>query len=1283
MGTGRVGMMLAGVCAMVVTAAIGDSGRGRHAQLYVVPTPGEVSIDGHLDDWDLSGQIEMFVIEATRSTMSAKVAAMYDEDALYISGEVRDPTPMMNRHDPLVNANRGWNADALQFRLVLDPDAEYPVPESSFKYRVANPPEDTRDDITHLILWHYTDDGSANLQMHQGMTFRVPRPGWAPHGLVPYDLFEAEYRKWEGGDGYTFEYRIPWSTLGAERPLRGGDIVAGTVQVNWSRPDGQETGGGSAWSYDVLGKPGFPFQSADTWGRLIFAEEGNVPQEKVLAGVPPERELPLEFAYELPADSIHTTVQLFNEENQAVRVLVAQEERPGGLNRERWDGLDDRGRVLPAGEYQWRGVRADEPLRAQYRFSVHNAGNPAHPTDDNRGGWGSDHGAPQAATALSDGMILGWGLAEFGWGIIRTDLDGRKLWGSKHFAYHLATDGTRLYVAGGGGEGMRRSAGVTLLDVKDARPVRYPDGTAVLRIPGGEDEEDHASGLAYADGVLYASFGSRDLIGAFNAETGALQAQWSVAAPQRLAVTPEGGLLVVSEGKVLRVQGAGAGSTAIDSHRQPSAAVEMTEWISAHLDDPQGIAVGADGTIFVANRGARQNVSVFAADGTYLRSVGKSGGRPAVGGFDPEGMRSAAGLALDAKGRLWVAEDDYSPKRISVWDAEAGNHIKEFFGSSDYFAYGFIDRDRPDEIFANNVLWKIDWDAYTSQPISTIWRKTGPNHAPGPNADAHTSGGGFRMHTTEDGRQFGWGGAGNTRGLILYMRVDGDIFRPVAGVIDPWRDRYPALEPYKEAAHHRTPRKLFWSDVAGNGEIALEEVSPMADMGHSPDILWVSKDLTLYFTNGQLLRPSATAADGRPIYDFAQIEVSPQLHDPLARGFLMVDADGSAYTLAHRDGPSLIGWTPEGEMLWNYPDLIDWRNSMNLPILKPGRLWAMTRPMGIAGDYFAHQTYMGMNQVFRKDGTYIGGLLSDGRLGGRGAYEGQPEGQGGAFVRLPLGGEERYFIIHGGQDTRVWEVLGLDAMEDLPGGRYVHREQDAAAAAAALAAYEAALAGQREVRIVPGGLEALATAPAVVREMEGARGFEARLAYDADSLHVRFDVQSPHELVNNQSEPQIVFRGGNLLDIQIATDPEADPERETPAPGDVRLLVTRQQGQPFAVLFEPKVAGFTGTPIILTSPTGEESFDRITVVDQVKLDYEKTADGFTATVSVPQSLLGLALRPGLDVRLDLGYVFGNNEGTRTAIRAYLFTDTFTANVVDDIPHESRLEPAEWGRATVE
>ena len=62
----------------------------------------------------------------------------------------------------------------------------------------------------------------------------------------------------------------------------------------------------------------------------------------------------------------------------------------------------------------------------------------------------------------------------------------------------------------------------------------------------------------------------------------------------------------------------------------------------------------------------------------------------------------------------------------------------------------------------------------------------------------------------------------------------------------------------------------------------------------------------------------------------------------------------------------------------------------------------------------------------------------------------------------------------------------------------------------------------------------------------------------------------------------------------------------------------------------------------------------------------------------------LDLKPGQKFKMDLGYIFGNAQGVGKAVRrAYIFNNSFSANVIDDIPNESRLEPKEWGEATVE
>ena len=60
-------------------------------------------------------------------------------------------------------------------------------------------------------------------------------------------------------------------------------------------------------------------------------------------------------------------------------------------------------------------------------------------------------------------------------------------------------------------------------------------------------------------------------------------------------------------------------------------------------------------------------VQIFDASGKSLGAVGKPGGRPAQGIYDANGMLNPAAIAIDAKGHLWVAENDATPRRFSVW----------------------------------------------------------------------------------------------------------------------------------------------------------------------------------------------------------------------------------------------------------------------------------------------------------------------------------------------------------------------------------------------------------------------------------------------------------------------------------------------------------------------------------------------------------------------------------------------------------------------------------------
>jgi hypothetical protein len=1232
--------------------AAADSGWARHKKLYAVPVLGKVTVDAKLDDWDLSGQILMYVVSETSEMQSARFAVMYDSEALYFSGVVRDPSPMMNRHDPNVDPEKAWAADVCQIYLCAKADLGYPI-----NYAAFNPQHKEIDGLIDMYLWYYTDRKEPCLTVNRGMGWSAEKT-YPPRGAVPADKFQAAYLKSGDGIGYTFEYRIPWSTMLVKQAPKAGDVIAFTVQFDWSDPQGLKLGA-AGFVYDVMAGPGFPYQSSACWGKLIFSEKGALPKDLVEEGAPQDPPMPLTFKYELPEDG-EVTLQLFDDRGMIGRTLIASAPRRAGTNIERWTGLDDTGKPLGPGTYAWRGIY-HQPLKTKFILSVHNSGQPPYKLDDNTGGWGGDHGTPTTVCAGGDTMVLAWNMCESGWGLIRTNLAGKKLGGVGHNAEDVAIDGNRVFVVGD--HGYEGAHSVKIMELPDFRPISWGNGRLFLDAPEGGDEKTNiATAVAFAGAQVYASWTERGLIGVYDAQTGNLKESWAVPSPHRLAARADGTVFVISEGKLLAVkQGKAEGL------------------VSDHLDCPTGVCLDAQGQIYVANAGKLQNVSVFSSDGKFLRSIGKEGGRPRVGNYDKTGTLEPGGITVDKNGRLWVAERLDSPKRHSVWDTKTGSLVSEFFGSSSYFGWAYMDPKRSDEVYCHNVLWKVDLGKGTYEPVSTIWRATGPNVIYEANPGGYA--GHFRVMTARNGKQFGWGMSDYSN--MLYMR-EGNVFKPIAGTIrvafGPYGGglRYPAMKDYYEA---NKKIAYLWQDTNDDQTVQVEEL--MVSPGNYAEwtFNWMDPDLTAWCDAGFVFKPVRFEPDGRPVYDFSKRDPVPfkggnsnattLVHDP---------EDKAAYILIPGGDPGFARYTEDGKLVWGYRGIIPWPNALSLPVVKPGRLWGLTMQLGIAGDFTGAATYFGPYHIFTRDGLYVGMIMRDGRTGGLGPDITASEVVTGQLVKPE--GMDRYFLLAGDQDGRVTEVLGLDTVKRLPSGTYVHTEDAVKQTVAALAEFERLKAKGVRLDIVR-GRPALEVAKGVGKTVDEARRFTARAAYDEKDLYVSFEVMSPAEMTNDVSDPRLVFKGGNCIDIQIAVDPAADPKRKTPAPGDMRLLVTRQKGKPMAVIYRPKVQDFAGEPIVLTSPTGKESFDAIAATDAVGIDYRKITGGFQAVVTVPLSLLGWVPKPGTEVRMDLGYLFGNSLGTQVAVRSYWTNNGFSANVTNDIPNESRLEPAEWGTALVE
>jgi hypothetical protein len=559
----------------------------------------------------------------------------------------------------------------------------------------------------------------------------------------------------------------------------------------------------------------------------------------------------------------------------------------------------------------------------------------------------------------------------------------------------------------------------------------------------------------------------------------------------------------------------------------------------------------------------------------------------------------------------------------------------------------------------------------------------------------------MRVFTAANGRQYATAKSGG--GLKLMIR-DGDRFRTVAGVHSrsAFRDR-PWYQAREEKAieeenlkGHRLRRwqraNLVWSDTNRDGIAQEEEVAPSPLQRPS----WVDRELAIYshsgfhYVNGGRLPAQTVGANGVPIYDVEAATIyGPGRMDPVKVNDCLGDPEeqavyllGGPVPLDDDSYPRLTRFTFDGERVWGYWRIHPkWKRALNLPLAEKGTAIGTVSFLGKAGEYLAAKTYFGSAHIWNSDGLYIDDIFKQGRTGASGAEViGCEWVHGGSFVKTTK--EGRYFVLAGDQDGRVNEVMGLDTVRPLAGGTYTLTPEQHEEIVAAQKRYQARKA-QTQKLVVVRERASLESTPGVLKKVDADRAFRAKAAYDAENLYLAYEVQSPHGLQNAEREPSIVFSGGNCIDLQMAADPDAPADREAPAPGDLRLVVTRQDGEPLAVLYRPVVEDFAGEPTVLTSPVDREPFDRIEVVsDRVGLEYEPTDDGFRAVVTVPLALLGWQPSPGI-TRMDVGYIFGNEAGTDTALRAYWANNSPEAHVTDDIPDESRLNPEHWGQAVVE
>ncbi|MDD5704939.1 MAG: sugar-binding protein [Kiritimatiellae bacterium] len=1278
-----------------VTVVMGQ--QERRDRVQVVPRVNEVTVDGDLKDWDLSAAIDTALDEKLRPLFTVQIALMYDAEALYIGAHFADDTPMLNRHDPSVEAANGWAGDCLQIHLCSDADQPYPLPVKI-----------EADTVCDLILWNYTDRREPVLftTINWGKFSRLYTG--ADSGLA--------FRTDQDQKGYTLEARIPWSRLNAPRAPQAGEKIAFLLKPFWGDATGTKH---ASFFADVVREGGFAYANSAMWGRAEFLEKGNL-TASAKPKTATERRLPVRTALRLP-DKKATTVSaaIYSRSNVMVRTLLAGAtaepmdqafhgarivKRAGAKVHVAWDGCDDAGKPLPAGEYSLK-VLTSRGIGQKWVASVHNAGNPPWYTDDGTGSWGGDHAPPVAAAADEDRVYLAWAASECGPAVIACRPDGQKLWGAKSVSmdvgfgfYALAADGQYVYLLQDGylygqgplmGEVKTNYPAIIRWDAATGKPVNFPFGKRCLMVgewpdslqrpdftlknvgwnhdyAAGAIENTHfkrpwekhqthdygpqefgrnALGLAVHISTAYVTKYLENKAVAFEMQSGKLVREWSLPSPVGLAAATNGTIYAVSGKSIVKLMPDGT----------------VAPVVKDSLSSPWGLAVGKDGLLYVSDCGDQMQVKVFDLQGQLVRTIGKKGGRAWVGGFDRNGLLEPAGLAIDRDNKLWVCEYDWSPLRISTWAAKDGKFLKEYFGPGTYSVRASVNPERPNLVLAHNTWFDVNFATGTVKPVGTFHRTI--------------EGLQFRaivdkyMFHRVKGRTYACsvdlGGA-----VVFLVKEVGGV--PVGEPVAAWgtlpllqfngirAEDLPA-EAREKYWPTRNKQTMFqWHDLNGDRLIQDDEwtFSIVADSRLKAHCgfywgNWSDDSLTFwtrsYDPENQVVAWRVKEWKGDvPIYTpYADLEPTFKLG---ARDLqaAIPDKDGVYINRDDVFGSQVKRGSVEkrdmqGELLWSYARSY---SGLNAPLPSAGdmpcaglRTMART-PDGLSLLFF--NAYYGQYFLMEGDGLYVGALCKDSRTGPKcGPDTILMENFNGHFFRNKDDG--KYYAIGGDTDARIWEVTGIDTLKKgtMP---LTIRPEDAASSAAALRKDNAGKTGPADIRVrkVPSGFRAEDPAAwdltdTVAWDAGAGRTAKAALAHDGANLYAIYQVADTSPMANGGKEWETLFKCGDTCEIMLAANPGADATRSEPAAGDMRLLFSVMEDQPIAVMYEAVARpGEEKAPRAFNSASRGFPFDRVVQLKNAVVKVAKAADGYVLSAVVPLKDIGFVLTADTSTGLGAG-----------------------------------------------
>ncbi|MDB6174550.1 MAG: hypothetical protein JWL59_3861 [Chthoniobacteraceae bacterium] len=616
---------------------------------------------------------------------------------------------------------------------------------------------------------------------------------------------------------------------------------------------------------------------------------------------------------------------LYDKNDHLVRSLLYAEPVEKGGRVVQWDGTTDLGLPAKAGDFTARAIFFTQPPAIDYVMKVGKSGNPPWRTSDGAGDWGANLGHGTSIAANSKSLIMGWAAVEDNQitGVQQTDAEGNIQ--TRYFTFYpwdfrmaAAMDESSYYL------------GIYSFDKKTTEIAQYklgePRGKIFATLPvkaiplkSGRwkgRETSNLDGLALTADALFASVAHENALFIIDRTTGAIRKRVEIADPHGLAVLGDR-LLVVSGVRILALDFEGI--------------VQRTLVKEGLLTAPNALAVDKEHHIYVGDSGATftldpesdggtRQVVVFSPEGELLRRLGKAGGSPREGRFDPDGFGIITALAIGPDGNLWAQDVATGFKRTSRWSLE-GSLQKQWFSRKIQHVADVINPAHPNEmlsardafddsppgLYAYEIdiaakSWKPSWFYETSidkayRPAEGVF--TSHQHPGNPLKNGHPERSwpmfdfAAPSFVTWQGRNYVLSGSGNGEGAI-HMYSAGKAPQPVALVSYHRAEKSGGKI---QGFYDNGPNNWFtWADRDNNGSMAMEETiftekpvllenaRRVSDARLTEGLNIQMKLLVVEKGNVRLmdavLSPTEILANGAPVYDWSRLQESVQLQPP-------------------------------------------------------------------------------------------------------------------------------------------------------------------------------------------------------------------------------------------------------------------------------------------------------------------------------------------------------------------------------------------------------------------